>query len=91
MTWDRADGVLIVVVALLVWLVLRTTGGDARERRSVESVRGDARDEPPLKILDRRLAEGKISVEDYEQCKQILAGGGERSTDRHATHAIPSA
>jgi hypothetical protein len=44
-----------------------------------------------LKILDRRLAEGKISVEDYEQRKQILAGGGERSTDRHATHAIPSA
>jgi hypothetical protein len=42
---------------------------------------GDARDEPPLKILDRRLAEGKISVEDYEQRKEILAGDDERSTD----------
>jgi hypothetical protein len=34
-----------------------------------------------LKILDRRLAEGKISVDDYEQRKKILAGDGEPSTD----------
>jgi len=79
--WIVMALVLIVVVALLVWLVLRTTGGDARDRSSVQRAHGDARDEPPLKILDRRLAEGKISVEDYEQRKKILAGDGERSTD----------
>ena len=79
--WIVMALVLIVIVALLVWLVLRTTGGDARDRSPVERARGDAHDEPPLKILDRRLAEGKISIEDYEQRKQILAGDGERSTD----------
>jgi uncharacterized membrane protein len=79
--WIVMALVLIVVVALLVWAVLRTSGGDGRDRRYVEAAPGAARDEPPLKILDRRLAEGKISVEDYEQRKKILAGDGERSTD----------
>jgi uncharacterized membrane protein len=72
--WIVMALVLIIIVALLVWLVLRTTGGDARDRRSPERGSGGGGDEPPLRILDRRLAEGKITVEDYEQRKKILAG-----------------
>jgi uncharacterized membrane protein len=79
--WIVMALVLIIIVALLVWLVLRTTGGDARDRSPVDRTHDDARDEPPLKILDRLLAEGNISVEDYQQRKKILAGDGERSTD----------
>jgi uncharacterized membrane protein len=79
--WIVMALVLIIVVALLVWVVLRTTGGDARDRRSPERVSGGGGDEPPLRILDRRLAEGKITVEDYEQRKKILAGDHEQPPD----------
>ena len=78
--WIVMAVVLIVVVALLVWLLLRTSGGDARGRDSVARVQREAHPEPPLQVLDRRLAEGTISVEDYEQRKRILAGDGERSS-----------
>lgn len=35
---------------------------------------GHSRNSDPLAILDRRLAEGKLSVEEYEQRKSRLGG-----------------
>lgn len=50
-----------LVVAGLVWLVRELTGG-----------RGFRSRQDPLKLLDRRLAEGTISPEDYEKRRAIL-------------------
>ena len=79
--WIVMALVLIIVVVLLVWLVVRTTGGDTRDRGSTERVSGGGGDEPPLRILDRRLAEGKITVEDYEQRKKILDSDHDQPAD----------
>jgi uncharacterized membrane protein len=80
--WIVMAVVLIIVVAPLVWLVLRTTGGDAREHnRSPERVSGGGEHEPPLRILERRLADGTITVEDYQQRQKILAGDHEQPPD----------
>lgn len=49
-----------LVVVGLVWLLRESIGRNRHD---------------PLAILDRRLAEGQISVEDYEQRKKTLRGG----------------
>lgn len=48
------------VIALIVWLLR----GDSRTRR-----RGD---DSPREILDRRLAAGDLSLEEYEQRRRVL-------------------
>ncbi|HXH95945.1 MAG TPA: hypothetical protein VNH40_01930 [Gaiellaceae bacterium] len=53
-------GALILGV---IWLIR-----DASERRPREH------DESALEILDRRFAEGGLSVDDYHQRRDILAG-----------------
>jgi putative membrane protein len=60
-----------VVIALVVWLVrggLSTLGADRRERGALE-------------ILDRRLAEGSIEVEEYERRGAALGREASSSTD----------
>jgi putative membrane protein len=51
-----------LVIVGVVWLLREAIG---------HSHRGS--DVDPLAILDRRLAEGQISVEEYEQRKRTLA------------------
>lgn len=57
----------VVVIALVVWLVRTWAPGH----------HGPAH-ETPLEVLDRRLAEGALSVEEYEQRRRILTGGGSK-------------
>lgn len=53
-----------LVILGIVWLVRGfSVGGWSRERK-----------ETPSEILERRFAEGAISVEDYTQRKDVLAG-----------------
>lgn len=57
----------VLVIALIVWLV--RAWGPAHHH-------GPARPETPLEVLDRRLAEGATSIEEYEQRRRILSEGG---------------
>jgi putative membrane protein len=54
----------VLVVLAIVWLLRTLMGGAARERREPTAV----------ELLDRRLADGAISVEEYEQRRRILEG-----------------
>ena len=54
------------IILGVVWLVRGASGG----RRW-----GGERKETPSEILDRRFAEGAISVEDYHQRREVIAGG----------------
>jgi putative membrane protein len=63
------------IVALVVWLV---RGGST------------PRAEPPQQILRRRLADGSISVEDYEQRRAALESSTSTSKD-DAPRAGPAA
>ena len=53
-----------LVVVGVVWLLREAIG------------RGHHGSVDPLAILDHRLAEGRISVEEYEQRKKTLAASG---------------
>jgi len=55
-----------LVIVGVVWLLRETIG------RSHHGPGGG-----PLAILDRRLAEGQISIEEYEQRKRTLTASGQ--------------
>ncbi len=54
------------IILGVVWLVRGASGGWRW---------GGERKETPSEILDRRFAEGAISVEDYHQRREVIAGG----------------
>jgi len=56
-----------LVIAGLVWLVRELTGRGGLKLR-----------QDPLELLDRRLAEGTISPEDYRERREILRGSAPR-------------
>ena len=75
---DIGDGwwVVVMVGMLLFWgavavaIVWGIRGFTSDRRRPDEGGSGDS----TLAILDRSLAEGKISVEDYERRRRVLTG-----------------
>ena len=72
MDWDGGWGVVMMIAMLLFWgFVIVAAVWLLREvvsRRPRDG--GD-----PLELLDRRLAEGTISPDDYANRKAILSGG----------------
>ena len=54
------------IILGVVWLVRGASGGWRW---------GGERKETPSEILERRFAEGAISVEDYHQRREVIAGG----------------
>lgn len=58
---------MLIIVALIVAALLFLLSG-ARSR-------GDGGNVPPREILDRRLASGELSVEEYERLRRTLADG----------------
>ncbi|HEU4980016.1 MAG TPA: hypothetical protein VFT14_02295 [Solirubrobacterales bacterium] len=80
-TWDMhgdfSEGWWIVMMVLMVlfwaavilgivWIVRGASGGWRL---------GGERKETPSEILDRRFAEGAISVKDYRERRQVIADG----------------
>ena len=61
------------IILGIVWLVRGAAGGGWHW--------GGERKETPSEILERRFAEGSISVEDYHQRREVIAG---RSRDDQA-------
>lgn len=65
--WVMMIGMLVfwaLVVLGIVWLVREVSGRSDRPRREPEA----------LELLDRRLADGSISPEDYRERRAILTG-----------------
>ncbi len=65
---------LVLVIGLVVWLV-RSAGHHAHAAPVAASSQGGpvgAAAETPLQILDRRLAEGDITPEDYQARSALL-------------------
>ena len=59
------------IILGIVWLV---RGGFERSRAD----RAPERPETPSEILERRFAEGAISVEDYQQRRELIGTGATR-------------
>lgn len=73
MDWDGGWGVLMVVGMVLVWLVI--IGGIVwlvRELTGAPRTQSRGSLDDPLRVLDRRLADGSISLEDYRERRAVL-------------------
>lgn len=60
---------LVLIGAVLSWLLASTSGNGG--------LRGGSR-ESPREILDRRLASGELSVEEYQRLRDTLATPAQR-------------
>jgi putative membrane protein len=73
--WDGGWGVLMVVGMVLFWaLIIAGVVWLVRELSSQKRPQAAGPDDDPLRMLDRRLAEGKISPDDYRERRAILSG-----------------
>lgn len=81
MDWDGGWGILMVIGMVLFWaLVILGIVWLVREVGSTKSMR-TKQHEDPLSTLDRRLADGAISPDDYRERRAILEDQKSRSTD----------
>ena len=69
------------VVALVVFLLR----GDTRAPSSGAPSPGES---TPQQVLDRRLADGSIDVEEYERRRRVLQDGGARVQDDDAALGV---
>jgi uncharacterized membrane protein len=60
---------VLAVIALVAFMIMRTQSPAA-------PVAFPAMRETPLQILDRRLAAGEISADDYKRARDLLSGSG---------------
>lgn len=61
---------LVAVVALVVWVVHSSGGAHAHAAHPS----GSGLAETPMQVLDRRLATGEVTPEDYKERAAILGG-----------------
>jgi putative membrane protein len=79
MDWDGGWWIVMAIGMVLFWaLVIVGVVWLVRNLSHHEGASGYRRTpaEDPLGILDRRLAEGSIEVEEYERRKRTLTGAG---------------
>jgi putative membrane protein len=75
MDWDGGWGVLMIIGMVLFWaLIIGGVVWVVKELSRQRAPSASAPDGDPLRTLDRRLAEGTISPEDYRERRAILAG-----------------
>jgi len=75
--WHRMDGgwwVAMAIGMIAFWAVV--IGAIVWLLRGGLSARGAGRREDPLEILDRRLAEGAVDVDEYERRRKALGKKG---------------
>lgn len=72
MDWDGGWGIAMLIGMILFWiLVLVAAVWLLREIGFSRRAAADTSDDP-LRVLDRRLAEGAISIEEYRQRREVL-------------------
>ena len=78
MDWDGGWGVVMLIGMVLFWALLIV--GIVWLVRELGSSRASHSkpDDDPLRVLDRRLAEGAISPEDYRERRTILGDRSDR-------------
>ena len=75
MDWDGGWSVVMVVGMVLFWaLLIAGVVWVVRELSQGRSAQHPAGSDDPLRTLDRRLADGSISADDYRERRAMLSG-----------------
>jgi putative membrane protein len=71
MDWDGGWGIVMLIGMVLFWAVVIAAAVWLLRELGL-SRRGAGSPDDPLRILDRRLADGSISIEEYQQRRAVL-------------------
>jgi putative membrane protein len=75
--WIIGAIVMMLFMGGMMWMMMQGMGRGWSKRWSAPGQRPPTT-ESALEVLERRLAEGEISVEDYRARRQALTGGARR-------------
>ena len=75
--WVVGAAVMMLFMGAMMWMMMRGMGGGARPDSSPpESVTR----ETPMETLERRFAEGELTIEDYRARREALVDGTAESS-----------
>ena len=73
---------MMIFMGAMMWMMMRGMGGGSAQDSSAPSEgRGTA--ESPVETLERRFAEGEISIEDYRARREVLINGTAEPSGDH--------
>ncbi len=75
MGWGQAVLMVVALVALVAFLIWAVRSGTPAQRAGADA----APRESPAEILDRRLADGEITIEDHQARRHALGTDREHS------------
>jgi len=87
--WILGAAVMMLCMGAMMWMMMRGMGGGSSQRSSAPSETPDTT-QSALEILERRFAEGEISVEEHRERREILAGGGAESNGAAKDEPLPA-
>jgi uncharacterized membrane protein len=89
-TWGWAIGTVVCMLMMGVMMFAMMGHGRARDSRprSWSDWSSGSRRETATEVLERRFAEGEISVEEYRERREILANAPGTQNGRHEDEAL---
>src|SRR5512142_610492 len=76
--WILGAVVMMLFMGGMMWMMMRGMGDRSWQRSSAPSESRETT-QSALEILERRVAEGEISAEEYRERREILAQGAAES------------
>src|SRR6185312_15898051 len=85
--WILGAVLMMVCMGAMMWMMMRGMGGGSSQSPSAPS-ENPGTTQNAFEILERRFAEGEISVEEYRERREILAQGTVTHNGRHEDEAL---
>jgi putative membrane protein len=80
--WILGVVVMMLFMGAMMWMMMRGMGGPSSHPPSTPS-KAPGAEESPLEILERRFAQGEISIEEYRARREILLTGSAEASRDH--------
>jgi putative membrane protein len=88
--WIVVPVLMMLFMGGMMWMMMRGMGGGS-SKSSPASSESRATTETPVQILERRFAEGTISVEEYQARRERLVHGSSGSNGAHKEEPLTAA
>ena len=80
--WIVMVPVMVLLMGGMMWMMIRGMGGGSSPGSSTRGETPGTR-ERPSEILERRFAEGEISIEEYRARREVLVNGSAEPSGDH--------
>jgi len=85
--WIVGAGVMMLMMGGMMWMMMRGMGGGSSSAPSESRGTTDS----PVEVLERRFAEGAISIEEYQARRDALVNGGSGSNGTRKDEPLTAA